>query len=384
MKILLATGIYPPDAGGPATYTCAMARALIERGHEAEVVCYADRDWDRRIGNDGKEAVLKVTRIYRDLPVLGRYFKYAFEVFKRARGADLVFLQGPVSEGLPGMIGALFARRPVVMKIVGDYAWEVFMQSTNDSKVEMLDDFVKSAHKDKIGWIQKIESWTARHASKVIVPSFYLKRIVRSWGVAREDIVVINNAVSIFPVGLERSVFRKANHLEEKKIIFTAVRAVPWKNIDFLIELIPALADDVVFVIAGEGPLYKQWQDLAQELDLEAKVRFVGKLNRREMREWYQAADVFVLPSGYEGFPHVVPEAAYFNLPCLVSDQGGNPETVHHFPQLVRVLPYLDKGAWISALNNTKIRRQIQFPDKLHFDQVVESTISVMKKVCKS
>lgn len=380
MKILLATGIYPPDAGGPATYTRGLARALVERGHEVEVVCYADDDWDRRTGNDEMGISIEVHRVFRSLPLLRRYFDYFKQVYFRARTADLVYLQGPVSEGLPGALATWLTGNPYFLKVVGDYAWEVYMQSDDDGGrgKESLDEFLQREHKGKIGWIEKAERLVARGAKRVIVPSVYLRRVVRRWGVLKERISVINNAVSVFPIGLDRDVFRRDRGLENKKVIFTAVRAVPWKNIDFIIRLIPSLADDAIFVIAGEGPLYDEWKDLACEMDLETRVRFVGKLNKREMGEWYRAADVFVLPSDYEGFPHVIPEAASFGLPCLVSDMCGNPETEHHFPTLVRILPYLDTGAWISALNNVKIRRAVKVPERLHFDQMIELTMSVL------
>ena len=42
MKILLATGIYPPESGGPATYTMGLASALRSRGHEVMIVTYGE------------------------------------------------------------------------------------------------------------------------------------------------------------------------------------------------------------------------------------------------------------------------------------------------------------------------------------------------------
>jgi glycosyltransferase involved in cell wall biosynthesis len=387
MKILIASGIYPPDAGGPATYTRAIGRAFLKLGHEVNVVCYADGDWDHRQGNDEGDGALEVHRINRWDPLVIRYWKYFLKVLECAKKSDVVYLQGPVSEGLPGMFAAIFARKPRLMKVVGDYAWEIYMQEGDkpiESK-ELLDKFIEHSHEGKIGRIEMIEGWVAKRAARIIVPSVYLKNIVGRWGVPKEKMSVIYNSVSPFPPTLSRKELRSFFEVEDKHVIFTAVRAVPWKNIDFIIRLIPKLLDKkVVFVIAGEGPLYDEWKKLAKDLLVEDSVRFVGKLNRREMGEWYSAADVFVLPSGYEGFPHVIPEALAFGLRCFVSDKGGNPETRQLFPEYVTVLPYLDEFSWVNALSNTQIRKEVPIlPKRLYFDSMVERTIKVIEQVVK-
>jgi len=381
MKILLATGIYPPDAGGPATYTRAFARELKRCGHKVEVICYADTDWNGRIGNDEKDDGITVHRIHRSLSTWGRYLSYFLQAYRMAREVDVVYLQGPVSEGFPGMCAAKLARKRVYMKVVGDYAWEVYMQAFDQGERELLDNFLSHAqHKGKIGWIERVERWTAKNAERIIVPSKYLKGVVHLWGVPREKISVIYNAVSSFPVGIDRNEFRREYDLLDKRILFTAVRAVPWKNIDFLIRLMPRLDEDFCLVVAGEGPLYYDWQSLAKELGVESQVRFVGKLNRREMGEWYRASDLFLLPSGYEGFPHVIPEAVSFGLPCLVSDKGGNPETQELLGSLVTVLPYLDAESWMKLIGSTRVRQDPKnLPKNLLFNEMVERTMGALE-----
>ena len=93
MKIVLATGIYPPETGGPATFVPAFARELQRRGYGVTVVTYGTEQTHR----DGGWDVSVVSRF--GGPVL-RYLRYAWRTFLEARRADLIFLQGPVSEGL--------------------------------------------------------------------------------------------------------------------------------------------------------------------------------------------------------------------------------------------------------------------------------------------
>ena len=163
MRIVLATGIYPPDTGGPASYTQAISAWLQERGEVTTVICYSDKP--------GDDAV----RVLRAGSVLNRYWRYAKAVYHAAKQADIVYLQGPVSEGLPGTMAAMLAGKPTVMKIVGDYAWE---QAQQKGESALLDEFLQSSHTGSVRLMEIIERWTARRAKRVITPSRYLKTVV--------------------------------------------------------------------------------------------------------------------------------------------------------------------------------------------------------------
>lgn len=357
MKILLATGIYPPDIGGPATYTHTMARVLEERGHEVEVVCYGDRRSE--IGDQGSDNGSRITdndfpvhRINRSLPLLFRYFVFAWTVFRRSRmmKANVVYLQGPGSEGFPGTIGAMLAGVPMVMKVVGDYAWEIYQ---GNGGVELLDEFIVKKHSGKVGLLERIERWTAKKAMKIITPSKYLASIVEKWGVSSDRISVIYNETVLQKALVDRERVRRTKGFENKKVVFYAGRAVPWKNVDFIIKLLPRMAKDVLFVVGGDGPSLTSWKSVAKRQAVDDRVLFLGKLDRHQMFELYHATDLFVLPSGYEGFPNVIPEAVSCGLKCFVSDKGGNVETGELFgTDRVTVLPYLNEGVWLNAIND--------------------------------
>ncbi|MDO8583621.1 MAG: glycosyltransferase, partial [bacterium] len=143
---------------------------------------------------------------------------------------------------------------------------------------------------------------------------------------------------------------RRAFGLRDEVVIFTVVRCVPWKGVDDLIRLWHALPINRLLVVAGDGPELSNWQRLAESEGMLDRVRFLGRVDRTTVARWYAAADAFVLASGYEGWPHVVGEAASVGLPCFVSDRGGNPETKELLDDGVTVLPYQDAAAWKQAL----------------------------------
>jgi len=374
-RILLATGIYPPAVGGPSIYTHAMARSLRSSGFEPSVLTYGDN----------------LTKTGEGWPVetvetgggpLMRYLRYAWRAWRLARYAEIVYVQDPVSEGLPGTIGARLARKPVAMKVVGDYAWEM-SQQTKGNAGELLDEFLTHRHRGRIRLLEAIERWTARRAKQIIVPSTYLKTVVERWGVPSGRIAVVTNACDPLPPTASREEERRGlNIAPEQTIVFTVVRAVPWKGVAELIGWWKELPSNFVLVSAGDGPELARWKDLAAAAGLSDRVRLLGRTDRAALARWFKAADLFVLHSGYEGYPHVVAEAASVGLPSLVSDQGGNPETKRDYPDHVTILPFRNKEAWLRALQESRPR--LAPAHGKTFEAVRDETLSLLRNVCAS
>lgn len=363
MRIVLATGIYPPDTGGPASYTQGFSKWLKEQGHEVQVICYSDK-----AGDD-------VIRILRAGNVLSRYWRYTKAVYRAAKKADIVYLQGPVSEGLPGTIGAMLAGKPTVMKIVGDYAWE---QAQQQGEKALLDEFLTKTHQGGIRMMEAIERWTAKRAKTIITPSWYLKTVVERWGVSSEKIEVVLNAqepLSSFSRSEEDA--RRAGEV----ICFTAARAVPWKGVKELIEWWSDTPETHRLVIAGTGPDSGVWRSLIEVSPVKDRIHYRGALTRDQMAEQYALSDVFLLDSGYEGYPHVVAEAASLGVPCLVSDKGGNPETVEQFSDMITVLPYLDREAWLTSLNRVQKKQSISARrSSWQFEDMAHATLALLEQ----
>jgi glycosyltransferase involved in cell wall biosynthesis len=344
MNIVLATGIYPPEIGGPATFTRGLAQYLTTQGHTVSVVTYGDEQ------TEAANSSFPVRVVTRKFGPLVRYIRYAWEVFCLARKAEAVFAQGPVSEGLPAAVAALCARKPLFLKVVGDYAWE----SASRGRVEeSLDAFVTHQHSGKIAIFEWIERYVARRAKRIFVPSVYLRSIVSQWGIPQEKIQVIYNRVHL-PVCTEsREELRKRFGLgaDERVILFVG-RLVPWKHVETLIQLMPQQAATQLVVI-GDGPMRESLEALASSLGLSARVRFLGKQPNDLVFRWHMAADVFVLPSSYEGLPHVGIEAIAAGTPVIVSDAGGNPELQQLFgPERVTVVKGHESSDWSVAIQH--------------------------------
>ncbi len=89
---------------------------------------------------------------------------------------------------------------------------------------------------------------------------------------------------------------------------------------------------NAVLVVVGDGPDRRWLEQTLAAKGLADAVRVVGDVPNRSLAPYYGAADVFVMPSREEGFPHVVLEAMAYGVPLIVSDAGAVKEIVP--PQL--------------------------------------------------
>ncbi len=373
MNVLIATGIYPPESGGPSQYARGFALALKQREIPVSVLSYGTANSDQM--EDG----FRVSRVSRSGGPVIRYIRFFLQAYRMAKRHDVLFLQGSVSEGFPATIAAWLAGTPTVLRLPGDYAWEMAQQA---GETDLLDVFLQKRHGGKIGWYERMERHSAKRAKQVIAPSRYLKTVAEKWGVPADHVQVILNAEHSLPEHLSREEARKKFYVEGKVVCLTVVRAVPWKGVSELIAWWKELPESHVLVVGGDGPEYETWKKQAAPLG--ERVLFVGRLNRQELADWYRASDVFMLHSGYEGYPHVVAEAASIGVPCLVSDQGGNPETKDVFGDTITVLPFRNKEAWVNALKQQGIRQlTILRPSRWTHEQLVDAVLEVLT-VCAS
>jgi glycosyltransferase involved in cell wall biosynthesis len=301
MRLCIATPLYPPESGGPATYARTLERGLPEQGDTVTVVKFSE---------------------VRHLPKLIRHFQYFLRIVRFAGRSDVILALDPVSVGLPALLAAFVLRKPFVVKIVGDYAWEQGVQRAGIT--DSLDAFVLQKQVPLfVRMLRTIQTFVARHATGIIVPSLYLKGIVTTWGIDSKKIEVIYNAVAIDVATLpERTL--------PAHTIITAGRLVPWKGIQDLIDALVMVRKEIPdarLVIIGDGPEREALEMQAADF-MPGAVLFLGALTHTETLAQVQAADIFVLNSTYEGLSHMLIEALMLGKPIVASRAGGNPELI--------------------------------------------------------
>lgn len=306
-KILIATGIFPPDIGGPATYSKLLLEELPKRGLGVKVASFGS---------------------VRHLPKFIRHFVYFLKILRKGFFADVIFAQDPVSVGLPSILAAKILRKKFILKVVGDYAWEQYQNRISNSQL-LTSNFIKleefQAKKfDVITELRrKVERWVAKKADKIIVPSEYLRKIVEMWGVESKRLVVIYNAFK-----REQSFGAGDIGIVKKDYIVSAGRLVSWKGFDVLIEIIKELPEEIKLKIIGSGPERKNLELKIKNLGLMNRIDLVGQLSHQKLLQCLTNAKIFVLNTVYEGLSHVILEAMSFGVPVITTNIGGNPELI--------------------------------------------------------
>lgn len=323
-SILITTGIFAPDIGGPASYARALSTRLASDGIVVTVLTYSS------VRHHPADADLsfRVCRVWAALPWGVRHALFFVRAWWLARHADALLSLNAVSAGLPTMWASRSAGKPLVVRIAGDYAWEMAVQT--GATYLLLNEFQESPKSRRIRRLDALQRRVTRQAAAVVVPSQYLAGVVAAWGVSPERIHVIYNGVDLPRVDTPKEDARRQIGISGN-IILSAGRLVPWKGFRMLIKLMPQLLQVNQFfrlVIVGDGPDMSMLQSVVRNLGLERKVFLVGRKSAVDMALFLAASDVFVLNTGYEGFSHQVLEAMQVGVPVITTTAGGNTEVV--------------------------------------------------------
>jgi len=110
------------------------------------------------------------------------------------------------------------------------------------------------------------------------------------------------------------------------------------------------------WVLIGDGPYRPILQRQIESLGLADRVRLMGRTSHEELHAWYEAADVFVHPTLYEGSSLVTLEAMAHRRPVVATTAGGLPDKVH--PGVTGwLVPPGDAAALHSAINDAMSQR---------------------------
>ena len=310
MKVVIVSGIWPPDPGGPASHAPALAEFLHRRGHAVEVVTTADAPPAAR-----EYPVHWVSR-----RSALRHVRCALLVRRRARGADVVYATSMIRRAA---IGARLARRPLVVKLVSD---EVFERATRSGRYEGTLDEFQHVGGARNRFLRTTRNAALRRARHVFCPSAYLRDVALEWGLDPEHVSVLPNPAPPIPPLPARDELRRELRLDGRVLVF-AGRLGPQKALGVALEAVAAVPD-VTLVVAGDGPDRAALEARATELGLEGRSRFLGSVSREQVLRLFGAADASVLSSAWENFPHTVVEALAVGCPVIATAVGGVPEVV--------------------------------------------------------
>ena len=305
MRVLVTVGIFPPDIGGPATFVPKIAKYFQdELNYEIEILTLSDNK-NSNINDD-----FSVKRIDRNLPIIYRWLKTIFTIYKLGKNKDLIFVNGL---GTEATIANIFLKKKIIRKIVGDPVWE---RAYSKAKIsESFDEFQVKNYGFSISLQKKVRSFSIKKSDIVVTPSQHLKNFILNLGF-KNKIEIINNGVFIPE--------ENTNIFTNDQINITIVsRLVSHKNIEKIISAISDLNSPLINLnIIGDGPELNQLQKISLESNNKDNIIFHGKLNRDEINHIFLNSDIYIQASNYEGLPHSLLEAMSYGIPVLCTPVG--------------------------------------------------------------
>ncbi len=305
MRVLVTVGIFPPDIGGPATFVPKIAKYFQdELNYEIEILTLSDNK------NSNIKDDFSVKRIDRNLPIIYRWLKTIFTIYKLGKNKDLIFVNGL---GTEATIANIFLKKKIIRKIVGDPVWE---RAYSKAKIsESFDEFQVKNYGFSISLQKKVRSFSIKKTDIVVTPSQHLKNFILNLGF-KNKIEIINNGVLIPE--------ENTNIFTNDQINITIVsRLVSHKNIEKIIKAISDLNSPLINLnIIGDGPELNQLQKITLESNNKDNIIFHGKLNRDEIDHIFLNSDIYIQASNYEGLPHSLLEAMSYGIPVLCTPVG--------------------------------------------------------------
>ncbi|MBT3293308.1 glycosyltransferase family 4 protein [Candidatus Peregrinibacteria bacterium] len=296
MKIVLATGIFLPDIGGPATYVQWLARSLNEAGHKVIVITY---------GQGKSEEDDSVIRVSRFGGFILRWLRYASAIRKHANDADIVYAFSSISCGVPLCISRV--KKPKrILRLGGDFFWE---RATDRGSKKGLREWY-SSHPISVPIMQRI----LRRFDHIVFSTRFQQKMYEDFYTRLPKSSVIENA-------LPTEALQSHQRHDPFRLLFMG-RLVAFKNLSVLLKAIVKLPG-VRLTLIGSGPTEKKLRAEAERLMVSKRVNFLPPVIGDQRHSILNDYDMLILPSLTDISPNMALEARSHGLPVLLSQETG-------------------------------------------------------------
>ena len=270
MKILIATGIYPPDIGGPAQYAKNLKEEFLRLRNSVVVLTYT---------------------VEKKLPTGIRHLVYFFKVLFNIGGADFILILDTFSVGLPAILASRFFRKKIIIRTGGDFLWESYVERTGD--MIPLSQFYKRkptlSLKERIIYI--LTKYILNHVDALVFSTAWQKELfIREYGISSKKTHIIENYYGNKMLSVEPAV----------KNFVWAVRPLKLKN----------------------GDLLKKAFEEARKENLDI-VLDVGTLSYDKLLDKIRTCYAVILPSISEISPNFILDAIRLNKPFIMTKETG-------------------------------------------------------------
>lgn len=321
LHLTIASGIFPPDIGGPATYTRALGQRLVKKGIKVTVVCYSDD-----LTPEGEEYPFHVKRISRRYILPLRYAIYLITLLRSAAGSNLIYAMGPVSDGLPAWIASKLLRKPLLIRLGGDFVWERSLEM--GKTLSPLSAFYHEPQCITNRIFTAVVKTVLSGANRLIFSTnFQMGIYERDLGIIPSKNVVIENPV---PHMKKDQCYKRI--IREPKEIFFAGRLIRKNNLDILIRAFAGInpGHNLKLRIIGEGPQESSIKDLIGKLGLGSRISLEPKLSNSDLLNEVEGAYIVVLPALTDISPNFALECLALRVPVLLTKETGFYDNYSH------------------------------------------------------
>lgn len=297
MKLLCLSYEYPPLGGGGGVVAKGLAEALVETGHELDLVTSGMGDLPARevIGGVDIHRV-NCLRRHRHYTTTLELITQIYPSFRDALGLirrkryDLIHTHFIYPTGLVAYLLNKVTGMPYIITVHGSD--------------------VPGYNPDRFQLAHTLTNWlwqaVVRNSVGLICPSNHIKKLVREY--SDHPITIISNGITV----------KAAPLVEKQNQILLVSRLFKRKGVQYLINAIRDLDTDWKVVIVGDGPYLKTLKELAK--GVRPKVEFMGYVQGQPLQDLYNASKIFVFPSLRENFPVVLLEAMEAGCAIIASD----------------------------------------------------------------
>jgi len=335
MKIIIATGIYPPDVGGPANYAKQLVKEFEALGYQVGVVTCC---------------------LEKYLPIGVRHLYYFFKCLSRVYRADFVIILDTFSVGFPMFLATRIFRRPIILRAGGDFVWEQFIERAKE-KI-LLREFYKPlpnnlSTKEKI--IYNLTKYFLRRLDAIIFSTEFQRAIfIDGYGLKKENTFIVENYFGA----------KKSNTSPQKKNFLWAGRNNILKNLEVL----------------------KKAFDLAKEEDHTLELEISEQVSREELLIKISNCYAVIYPSITEISPNFILEAIMFNKPFISTREVGFYDRIKNLGLFVDPLSIKDIADKILQLADNShysiyVNKLRAFQYTHSYKQIAQEFLTIMQKV---
>ncbi|MEK7151738.1 MAG: glycosyltransferase family 4 protein [Patescibacteria group bacterium] len=310
-KIVLATGIFYPDVGGPAIHVRKIAEALHVAGYKPVVIAYGDYDGPQQF-------LFKVVRISNKLSPPFRYFKYLFSVLKEAINAKTIYAFNLSTAGLAVFIAGKLLRKKILIRVPGDPIWERTVES-GKRLISFISYYDRELHKIDRPWLFKMIKFALPKFDEIIFYSPFLAEAYRKY----YDVPIQKTHIILSPV-FKKDIINIPSTVEPTMLF--AGRFVAYKNLEMVIRVFDRVRQNLNngrLLLVGDGPDKEKLQNVINNLPSAKYIEIVPKVNQEKLFEHICSSTFGIGPALTEFNPNFILECLSFGKPVLLSRENG-------------------------------------------------------------